>query len=175
MSLATAPAMAESNHEFDQAGLFELTPASESFGLFSDDERRNAGKRVVQKLLQVRRQLSAVESTEYYAEISELIDRIRRKTSVSNQKREELVLYSIEQSGACTPSEIAEDTKIPRNIVDEIIHSLAMRQVIYQTRRYVPGSDRPQFMIKSSRSKTPEATDVIFHRAHTYDAWESDF
>ena len=123
---------------------------------FAEYDRRQAGKSLVQKLLKTRRSLTIAEQ-QFLPDLNALIDKLRQTAKFTDHQREELVLYAIERSGATTPNEIAEDTKLSRDAVNEILHSLAMRNVIYQARRYVPGSDRPQFAIKSHRVKVPEA------------------
>lgn len=127
---------------------------------FAQYDRRQAAKSLVQKLLKTRRGLAFGEA-EFLPHLNELIEKIRVIAKFTDHQREELVLYAIERSGATTPNEIAEDTKFTREAVSEILADLAKRQLVYQTRRYVPGSDRPQFAIKSRRVAVPEAGEVI--------------
>lgn len=168
MSFGTAPASAAATIEFEQTGLFELQ--SEEPVLYSEKERIAAGRKLLNQLLLVRRRMDPVQKAEFFSEIEALITTIRTRSRLKDSQIEELILQAIECHGACTPNEIAEDTRLSREVVDAVIHSLAMRAVIYQTRRYVPGSDRPQFMIKSRRQKSPEATQPIFHRKPS--VWE---
>jgi len=123
---------------------------------FAEYDRRQAGKSLVQKLLKVRRSLDNTE-LEYLPELNTLIDKLRQVTKYSDHQREELVLYAIERSGATTVNEIAEDTKFTGDTVKEILHELHARNLVYQVRKYIPGSDRPNFAIKSRRVKVPEA------------------
>lgn len=123
---------------------------------FVQYDRRQAGKALVQKLLKTRRTLSNAES-EFLPQLNELIEKIRAVARFTDHQREELVLYAIERSGATTINEIAEDARLTRDVVKEILIDLGKRSLVYQTRRYVPGSDRPQFAIKSRRVAVPEA------------------
>jgi len=133
-----------------------LFPAMVAVVPFAEYDRRQAGKSLVQKLLKVRRSLDNTE-LEYLPELNTLIDKLRQVTKYSDHQREELVLYAIERSGATTVNEIAEDTKFTGDTVKEILHELHARNLVYQVRKYIPGSDRPNFAIKSRRVKVPEA------------------
>jgi hypothetical protein len=133
-----------------------LFPEMAAVAPFVECDRRQAGKSVVQKLLKARRSLEAGE-LEYLPHLNELIDKIRAVAKFSDHQREGLVLYSIERSGACTLKEISEDTRLPVEAVKEIVETLGQAGTLYMVRRYVPGSDRPQYSIKSRRVKIPEA------------------
>lgn len=120
----------------------------------STDERREA-KRVVDKLLKVRRELSN-GSTKYYDAITRAVDEIRALAKLSDTQKEELVLYSIERQGATTAGEIADDTRLHISVVKQILDRLFDQGKVYFPDRYVPLSGRQWTMIKSRRAGVPE-------------------
>ncbi len=118
-------------------------------------------KSVIDKILKVRRSLSAAEQEFALPKINLLIEELRSMVRMTPTQREEQVLYSIERQGATTETEIAEDTRLHRSKVREIIESLVQKNILYLVRKTVVGSDRPQFAIKSRRLETPEAGEVF--------------
>ena len=142
-----------------QADLFELQ--SDTGIASTDQEIKVASRDLINKLYALRRDLDPVQHDQFYGDISKLIETIRRRVQLDDSKMEEMVLYSIEVQGASTPTEISEDIRLPRSTVDRILKDLESRAVVYVTGKYVPGSDRPQFMYKSLRKRTPEATETI--------------
>lgn len=116
-----------------------------------------AGKAVIDKLLKVRRSLSPAEERFALPKINFLIEEFRSLIRATPTQREEMVLYSIERSGATTETEISEDTRLHRTVVKDLVQSLIDKGILYKVSRLVPGSGRPQFAIKSNRNKLPEA------------------
>lgn len=116
-----------------------------------------AGKAVIDKLLKVRRSLSPAEERFALPKINFLIEEFRSLIRATPTQREEMVLYSIERSGATTETEISEDTRMHRTVVKDLVQSLIDKGILYKVSRLVPGSGRPQFAIKSNRNKLPEA------------------
>lgn len=116
-----------------------------------------AGKAVIDKLLKVRRSLSPAEERFALPKINFLIEEFRSLIRATPTQREEMVLYSIERSGATTETEISEDTRLHRTVVKDLVQSLIDKGILYKVSRLVPGSGRPQFAIKSNRVKSPEA------------------
>ena len=116
-----------------------------------------AGKAVIDKLLKVRRSLSPAEERFALPKINFLIEEFRSLIRATPIQREEMVLYSIERSGATTETEISEDTRLHRTVVKDLVQSLIDKGILYKVSRLVPGSGRPQFAIKSNRVKSPEA------------------
>ncbi len=121
------------------------------------DTSAAAAKAVIDKLLKVRRSLSAPEQEFGLPKINLLIEELRSLVRATPSQREEMVLYSVERQGAVSETEIAGDTKLHRKVVEQIVADLIEKQILYKVRRLVPGSDRPQFAIKSNRVKLPEA------------------
>jgi predicted HTH transcriptional regulator len=116
-----------------------------------------AAKAMIDKLLKVRRSLSPAEEQFGLPRLNLLIDEFRSLVRATPTQREEMVLYAIERQGATTETEIAEDTRLHRSKVRDLVAGLMEKGVLYQVSRTVIGSDRPQFAIKSKRVKTPEA------------------
>jgi tRNA(Ile)-lysidine synthase TilS/MesJ len=120
-----------------------------------------ASKSVIDKLLKVRRSLDSQEQRFALPKINLLIEELRSLTRATPTQREEMVLYAVERQGATTETEIAEDTRLHRSVVREMVQSLFDKNILYQVSRTVIGSGRPQFAIKSNRAKMPEATTAI--------------
>lgn len=120
------------------------------------DDTDTAAKAVIDKLLKVRRSLSGPEQEFGLPKINLLIEELRSLVRSTPSQREEMVLYSVERQGAISETEIAEDTKLHRSVVKQIVNALIDKELLYRVRRHVPGSDRPQFAIKSNRVKLPE-------------------
>lgn len=116
-----------------------------------------AAKSVIDRLLKVRRSLTPAEQLFALPQISCLIEELRSLARATPSQREEMVLYSIERQGAVTETEIAEDTKLHRSMVEKIVSRLIDIGTLYRVKRTVIGSDRPQFALKSNRAKLPEA------------------
>jgi len=135
--------------------LFDTEPANVAAAGIVDVQ---AGKSVIEKLLKVRRSLSTPEQMFGLPRINALIDEMRSMLKASDTRCEDMILYSIERQGATTETEIAEDTRIHRKIVDGIVADMLERNILYKVSRTVIGSDRPQFALKSRRVKTPEAS-----------------
>jgi hypothetical protein len=138
--------MADNHKLFDT----DILPAAVS------DEAAVA-KSVIDKLLKVRRSFTPEEQIFGLPKVNQLIEELRSMIRATPSQREEMVLYAIERSGATTETEIAEDTRLHRCVVNEIVAALIMRGMLYRVSRTVIGSDRPQFAIKSNRAKLPEA------------------
>lgn len=140
--------MAESHTLFD----LDISP-----GVVVDVSDEAAGKSLIDKLLRVRRSLTPDEQRFGLSHLNKLIEDYRSLIRATPSQREEMVLYSIERSGATTETEIAEDTRLHRCVVSELVAALINRGLLYRVSRLVPGSGRPQFAIKSNRVKSPEA------------------
>jgi hypothetical protein len=134
-----------------QTSLFDTVPVA------SPAPEDAAGKAVIDKLLKVRRSLSPAEERFALPKINFLIEEFRSLIRATPIQREEMVLYSIERSGATTETEISEDTRLHRTVVKDLVQSLIDKGILYKVSRLVPGSGRPQFAIKSNRVKSPEA------------------
>lgn len=127
-----------------------------AFQLFQGDALRAGGKCVVDKLLKLRRSLEGAEHL-FVTQINDCISNIRSITRMSDHQREEAILWSIERSGATTYTEIAEDTRLAVSVVKEIVAELQERGRLARPRKHVVGSDRPNYMFKSTRAGIPEA------------------
>jgi hypothetical protein len=147
-SVSASFSMADTQKLFDTDSL----PAVSS--VISDEA---AAKSVIDKLLKMRRSFTADEQRFGLPRVNQLIEELRSLIRATPNQREEMVLYSIERSGATTETEIAEDTRLHRCVVNELVAALINRGILYRVSRTVIGSDRPQFAIKSNRAKLPEA------------------
>lgn len=127
---------------------------------FTDDRYRNAGKRLIAKVLKLRASLIGDEE-QFIGDVNDLIDEIRRKTRLTDSQRDEAVLYAIERSGCTYVTEIAEDTRLTQADVKKIIESLHARGIVRFVKRYIPGNARPRQMIKSNRVHSPEADTIL--------------
>lgn len=134
-----------------QTSLFDTVPVA------SPAPEDAAAKAVIEKLLKVRRSLSPAEERFALPKINFLIEEFRSLIRATPTQREEMVLYSVERSGATTETEISEDTRLHRTVVKDLVQSLIDKGILYKVSRLVPGSGRPQFAIKSNRVKSPEA------------------
>lgn len=134
----------------EQPWLFEemATPG----GALSPAEKRY--KRAVDILLRARRELG--DQVEGFIEITACIDAVKAKSRLTDTQREELILYAIEKQGATTVTEISEDIRLAPSIVKQLVEAMITGGVLYAVRKYIPGSDRQYYMLKSARSRTPE-------------------
>jgi predicted ArsR family transcriptional regulator len=74
---------------------------------------------------------------------------------------QEIILQRIEQDNLFAVSDMVDQLPFERPLIVEILNRLEERGIVYQVNRYMPGSDRPQFMYKSSRVENVEADEVI--------------
>ncbi len=110
----------------------------------------NAGKKVIDKLLKLRRSLTATESS-FLPQINSCIDEIRSFSRLSDDQLEERILYAIEHQAAHTFTEIVEETRMTPDRVRGIIKKLSDRNIVYAVRRFIPGCGKPNFLLKSRR------------------------
>ena len=98
-----------------QTSLFDTVPVA------SPAPEDAAAKAVIDKLLKVRRSLSPAEERFALPKINFLIEEFRSLIRATPIQREEMVLYSIERSGATTETEISEDTRLHRTVVKDLV------------------------------------------------------
>lgn len=122
---------------------------------------RKAGKSLQTKLIKIRQSLGPNEAL-FLAHINECLEAVRAYSRFSDTQREELVLWAIEKSQATNVTEISEDTRLDPSIVKEILKDLHARDIVYQVKRYIPGSDRQYYLLKSRRVQNVEATTEFF-------------
>ena len=123
-------------------------------GVLSPAEKRY--KRAIEILLRARRELG--EQAEGLIEITACIDAVKAKSRLTDTQREELILYAIEKQGATTVTEISEDIRIAPSIVKALVERMIEEGLIYPVRKYIVGSDRQYYMLKSRRANIPEVT-----------------
>lgn len=107
-------------------------------------------KSLVNKLYSVRRELNESEKAGLDI-LNKAIEDVRILSNSSGTKIEEKILYSIERQGCFTLTEVAETVKLPKDITKEILKTLLGKKLIRKVPRYVPGSDRQYYGIKSNR------------------------
>lgn len=122
----------------------------------SDDALRASAKAVIDKQLKLRRSLVGTEEI-WLDEINRSIESIRSLSRLTDNQREELVLYSIERQGATTFDEIAGDTRLHVSVVKEIVAKLQADGRLRRPKKHVPLSGRSYHMFKSERQAIPEA------------------
>lgn len=97
----------------------------------SDEESKiDAGKRVIQHLLDIRRKLKTAAERELIPQINQAVKVIRSQISHTDAESEELILNAIEKSQAGTFEEIAEDTRLPVEVVQGIVRKLASENIL---------------------------------------------
>lgn len=111
---------------------------------------KRGGHSVARRLYALRRQLNPDEMP-FVGLINKTIEEIRVLSNSSGDALDKKILYAVEYQGCITFTEIAEDTKIHKDKVKEIVLDLRNRGVIRIVRRFVPGSDRQYYAIKSNR------------------------
>lgn len=71
------------------------------------------------------------------------------------------MLFLIETKHLHLLTEMAEELAVDRAIIKESVERLKAKGFVYQIRRFVPLSGRPQSMIKSTRFAPPEAGSLV--------------
>lgn len=122
----------------------------------TEDERRAEGKNLLKELYRIRQNMTQIQREEFGGELGVLIDAVAIRSRLTDAQREEYVLYAIEQSQAGTAREVADDCRLDLKAVKKILDGLESRGIVYQVKRYVPGSDRQYLLYKSNRFRTPE-------------------
>lgn len=92
--------------------------------------------------------------------INALIEKCRNFINAAPSQVEEKILYAIEKQMCWTLSEIVEETKISREVISEILEELKKQNLVRFVSRYIPGSDRKYFLVKSNRQDVPEMSDL---------------
>ena len=154
--LAALPSLFD-NYEDDPA-----PPPSDAPG-----ERSTAPlvRKMIGDVILLRRDL-APELEEYRPLFNTFIEDLRALSRLSGSQLEEQILYSIEKQGATTVTEISEDLRMAPEKIKAKVEEMMDRGDLYKVKKYIPGSDRAWYMIKSRRQNIPEA-DEVFNRTPT--------
>lgn len=113
-------------------------------------------RRAIDAILKARRELQAFGQERGITQINSCLEALRSMSRLTDTQTEELVLVAIEIQGATTPTEIAEDSRLPASVVKEILKELIEKNILYLVPKFIPGSDRTYYMYKSMRVRTPE-------------------
>jgi hypothetical protein len=115
-------------HQITMSSAYRMVKAPSLFEMTADEvlsgDSPAASKSVIDKLLKVRRSLDSQEQRFALPKINLLIEELRSLTRATPTQREEMVLYAVERQGATTETEIAEDTRLHRSVVREMVQSL---------------------------------------------------
>lgn len=119
---------------------------------------------VRQSARQLLRSLYALRKTHerniFLPELNHLIDRLRAFTRASQTQIEESILYAIEVQMCWTFAELCEETQIERRALENLIEHLVAENKVRLVPRYIPGSGRQYFMIKSNRLQIGEMAGI---------------
>lgn len=129
----------------------------------AEGPRREAGRSLSVKLGVVRAELAAEGADpEALAMIDQAILEIVHWSKYSDRELENIMLDLIED-GVNVATDISSELGIDRRLVVETLNRLEARGRAYKVFRWVPGSDRPQFMYKSKRIRNVEALNGMCH------------
>lgn len=110
-----------------------------------------AGTNVIHKINEIRRSL-APEEKEFDNYLAAAASEVKYNASISDKKRRNLVLYSVERSHGHTVSEISEDTRLSEIQVKTIIAELIGEGILETIERLTIGGSVNQTLILSRRN-----------------------
>lgn len=113
-------------------------------------DKTDAGRSVIDKLLKLRRSLTADESA-YITQINDCIEEIRAFSRLDDAKLRERILFAIEKQAAHTLTEIIDETRTTPERVKAAMKQLNDDGLVYAVRRFIPGCGKPNFLYKSRR------------------------
>ena len=148
-----------------ERSLFDLGP-DEPAPAASPDSLRSTKRgieRLIERLYAVRRQMRQDEGP-FRPILENCIAELRDLKRQNDPQIEQRILLAIECSGAATPNEIADDLRLSIAFTNSKIDDMLTRGTLKLVRRFVPGSDRPQYLLKSTRQGTPEVCGEVFER-----------
>lgn len=93
--------------------------------------------------------------------INETIASVRDFLKSSHTQIEEFILYAIETQQCWTEADLIDETKLSRTLIRHLVARLAEQDLIKQPPRYIPGSDRQYYLIKSTRRRVGEMAAVL--------------
>lgn len=110
----------------------------------------DAGRSVIDKLLKLRRSLTADEAA-YITQINDCIEEIRAFSRLDDDKLKDRILFAIEKQAAHTLTEIIDETRTTPERVKAAMKQLNEAGLVYAVRRFIPGCGKPNFLYKSRR------------------------
>lgn len=116
-----------------------------------------AAKKVLRHLYQVR---TKNPHNPIAPELNKIIKIARALTGATPTQIEGKILYAIEKQAAWTITEISEETGLSREIVINNLKILIENSLVIKVRRFIPGSDKPNFLFKSKRQNIGEMDDL---------------
>ena len=116
---------------------------------FDEQAKRDAGKRVTNRLLTVRQQLQAADNLVWVPLLNDAINAVCAESLNTNEQQEQRVLNSIEKIHANTFEEIADDTRLPIKLIKQIVYHLASENVL----RIITNSKRTKGELIFSKRK----------------------
>lgn len=122
-----------------------------SFEITTDaTPRESAGKRLVSRINKLRRSLPPSEK-EFDSYLAGVVREIKTISGLSDAKRQELILFCIEESHAHTIAEIAGDTHLSEPAVKTFVKQLLDDGTLEARQRLTVGGSANQTLIFSKR------------------------
>lgn len=120
-------------------------------------DAKQQAKRLLRDLYELRRKS---EDNPLLPALNNLIDEVRNFQTSTDSQIQEKILYAVEKQMSWTISEIIEDTGIERKTIERILNDLKEKEIVRFVPRYIPGSDRQYYLIKSNRQDIGEMCDL---------------
>lgn len=133
------------------------SPRSSPDGQTSDNKRRDDAKSILRALYRLR---NCHEENVFEPVITNAINEIRAVSNCTENQFRERILYAIERQMAWTIGEIVEETNLKRDFVQSALNEMARDGLVKFPPKYIPGSDRQYYLVKSTRIDDGEM-DVI--------------
>lgn len=116
-----------------------------------------AAKKILRHLYQVR---NDNPHNPIAPELDKIIKIARAFTNATPTQIEGRILYAVEKQAAWTITEIVEETGLSREIIINNLKILLNKSLVVKVRRFIPGSDKPNFLFKSTRQNIGEMGDL---------------
>ena len=123
----------------------------------SESDIKKSSKKLLRVFYKIRNEQA---DSAFLPVINKIIDQLRAFSSATPTQIEETVMYAIENQMCWTIAEILEETSIDKKTLKGVLQILKEKKLIKIVRRFIPGSDRQYYLIKSRRQDVGEMTDL---------------
>lgn len=121
------------------------------------EKQINYSKSVISRLHAIRRTLPETEKP-IISKLNKVLDDIRAIAKATTPAElEKMVLFAIEKNQAWTLADICDDLKLDRATVKPVLAEMEKKNLIRFVPRFIPGSYKPNYLIKSNRTNEPDA------------------
>jgi len=118
---------------------------------------KSKAKELLNQLYQLRQNN---QESPFLPGIANLISRVRSFGDATDNQVEETIMYAIEVQMCWTIADLVDEIRLDKNTIEDMLDRLRRRNLIRDVPRYIPGSGRQFYLIKSNRQDVGEMAEV---------------